>query len=159
MSVLNPNGAFMKAKYGTKVTKATGVVINGEDPLFTIATGKVLVTGILGFVTVAIGATVSNCKLVFDPTAAGTDFDLCTATAITSDAVEQQYTIAGTVESVGALLVAGAVGQCNPFFDKPLTLTPGQIHQNLSADPVGGEITWNLWYLPYDDGATVTAAA
>ncbi|HZN70571.1 MAG TPA: hypothetical protein VFC00_02640 [Micromonosporaceae bacterium] len=159
MSVLNPGGAFLKAQFGFKVTKATGVVINGEDPLFTIAGGKVLVTGILGFVTVVIGSTVSNLKLVFDPTATGADFDLCTATAITSDAVEQQYTIAGTVESVGALLVAGAVGQCNPFFTDPLSLTPGQIHQNLSADPVGGEITWNLWYLPLDDGASVSAAA
>jgi hypothetical protein len=158
MSVLNPLGSLALAQYGQKVTKATGVLANGETPLFTIAGGKVVITGILGFVTVAVGATVSNAKLVFDPTAAGTDFDLCTATAITSDAVEQQYTIAGTVESVGALLVAGAVGQCNPFFTDPLSLTPGQIHQNLSADPVGGQITWCAWYLPLDTGATVVAA-
>lgn len=158
MTVVNEAMAYTRAQFGTRVSKSTGVVANGETPLFTIATGKVLVTGLLGFVTVAIGATASNAKLVFDPTAAGTDFDLCTATAITSDAVEQQYTIAGTVESVGALLVAGAVGQCNPMFTDPLSLTPGQIHQNLSADPVGGEITWRLWYLPLDDGATVVAA-
>lgn len=158
MSVLNPLGALFSAQYGQRVSKSTGVVANGETPLFTIAGGKVLVTGLLGFVTVAIGSTVSNCKLVFDPTAAGTDFDLCTAVAITSDAVEQQYTIAGTVESVGGLLVAGAVGQCNPFFTDPLSLTPGQIHQNLSADPVGGEITWRVWYLPMDDGASIVAA-
>lgn len=159
MSVLNPLGSLFLAQFGQQVQKATGVVANGETPLFTIAGGKVLVTGLLGFVTVAIGATASNAKLVFDPTAAGTDFDLCTATAITSDAVEQQYTIAATMEGgVGALLVAGTVGQCNPFFDKPLSLTPGQIHQNLSADPVGGEITWRVWYLPIDTGATVVAA-
>jgi hypothetical protein len=158
MSVLNPNSAFMLAQYGPRVTKATGVLANGETSLFTIAGGKVLITGLLGTVTVAVGATASNAKLVFDPTAAGTDFDLCTATAITSDAVEQQYTIAGTVESVGALLVTGAVGQCNPFFTDPLSLTPGAIHQNLSADPVGGEITWYVWYLPIDVGATVVAA-
>jgi hypothetical protein len=158
MSQLNPLGQLFLAQYGQQVQKATGVVANGETSLFTIAGGKVLITGLLGFVTVAIGSTASNCKLVFDPTAAGTDFDLCTATAITSDAVEQQYTIAGTVESVGALLVAGAVGQCNPFFTDPLTLTPGAIHQNLSADPVGGEITWRVWYLPIDTGASVVAA-
>ncbi len=158
MSVLNPNGAFMLAQFGPRVTKATGVLANGETPLFTIAGGKVLVTGLLGYVTVAVGATVSNCKLVFDPTAAGTDFDLCTATAITSDAVEQQYTLLGSVEAPGALFVAGAVGQCNPMFPDPYSFTPGQIHQNLSADPVGGEITWNLWYLPIDSGATVVAA-
>ena len=158
MSSLGPGFAAFKNQYGAPVQKATGVVANGETPLFTISGGKVLVTGILGFVTVAIGATTSNCKLVFDPTAAGTDFDLCAATAITSDAVEQQYTIAGTVESVGNLLVTGAVGQCNPFFTDPLSLTPGQLHQNLSADPVGGEITWRLWYFPLDVGAKIVAA-
>jgi hypothetical protein len=158
MSQLNPLGQLFLAQYGQQVQKATGVVANGETPLFTIAGGKVLITGLLGFVTVAIGSTASNAKLVFDPTAAGTDFDLCTATAITSDAVEQQYTIAGNMESVGAVLVNGAVGQCNPFFAKAVSLTPGQIHQNLSADPVGGEITWRVWYLPIDTGASVVAA-
>jgi hypothetical protein len=158
MSTLNPLGALTAAQFGQKVTKATGVVANGETPLFTISTGKVLVTGILGFVTVAIGSTISNAKLVFDPTATGSDFDLCTAVAITSDAVEQQYYIAGDVGTPGGLLVGGAVGQANPIFDRPLSLTPGQIHQNLSADPVGGEITWCLWYLPLDTGAAVAAA-
>lgn len=152
------NQATLFAQYGRPVEKATGVVANGETTLFNISNGKVLITGILGFVTVAIGSTASNCKLVFDPTATGSDFDLNTATAITSDAVGQQYTIAGTVESVGNLLVAGAVGQCNPFFTDPLSLTPGQIHQNLSADPVGGEITWRLWYFPLDAGAEIRAA-
>jgi hypothetical protein len=158
MSQLNPLGQLFTAQYGQQVQKATGTVANGETALFTIGTGKVLITGLLGFVTTAIGANATNAKLVFDPTATGTDFDLCTATAITSDAVEQQYTIAGTVESVGGLLVTGAVGQCNPFFTDPLSLTPGQIHQNLSADPSGGAITWRVWYLPIDTGATVVAA-
>lgn len=158
MSVLNNLGGIRLANHGQRVRKATGVVANGEFTLFNITGGKVIITGVLGFVTVAIGATISNLKLVFDPTATGADFDLCTATAITSDAVEQQYTIAGTVEAVGAMLVTGAVGQCNPFFPDPLTLTPGAVHQNLSADPVGGEITWDIWYYPYDDGAAVVAA-
>lgn len=158
MSVLNPLGAILQANYGQQVQKATGTLANGETTLFTIGTGKVLITGLLGFVTVAVGANATNAKLVFDPTAAGTDFDLCTATAITSDAVEQQYTIAGNMESVGAVLVNGAVGQCNPFFAKAVSLTPGAIHQNLSADPSGGEITWRVWWLPIDVGATVVAA-
>jgi hypothetical protein len=158
VSTNDPLRSTFAAQYGKQVQKTTGVVANGETPLFTIGTGKVLITGILGFVTVVIGGTPANLKLVFDPTATGTDFDLCTATAITSDAVEQQYTIAGNMESVGAVLVNGAVGQCNPFFAKAVSLTPGQIHQNLSADPAGGEITWRLWYLPIDVNANVVAA-
>lgn len=143
---------------GSKVDKATGVVANGTTSLFTISGGRVVLTSLIGRVTVAIGSTVSNCKLVYNPTAAGTSFDLCTAVAITSDAVEQTYTITGDVETTGALLVAGAVGQGNGVFSKPYILQAGAIEQNLSADPVGGQITWSLTYLPYDDGASVAAA-
>jgi len=114
--------------------------------------------GILGRVTTAIGATTSNAKLVYNPTAAGTSFDLCTAVDIASDAVEQTYYIAGNVASVGALLVGGTVGQANPIFSLPLSLQAGTIEQNLSADPVGGAITWSAFWVPIDDGATLVAA-
>lgn len=158
MSVIIQGDQLRTILLGTLVSKATGVVANGTTGLFTIAGGRVVVTSLIGRVTVAIGSTASNCKLVYNPTAAGTSFDLCTAVAITSDAVEQTYTIAGDVETVGALLVAGAVGQGNGVFTKPYILQAGAIEQNLSADPVGGEITWTLTYVPYDNGATVVAA-
>jgi len=34
----------------------------------------------------------------------------------------------------------------------------GVIEQNLSADPVGGAITWSAMWVPLDDGATLVAA-
>lgn len=143
---------------GSLVSKGTGVVANGTTSLFAISGGRVVVTSLIGRVTVAIGSTASNCKLVYNPTAAGTSFDLCTAVAIETDAVEQTYYIAGSVASPGALLVGGAVGQANGVFSSPYILQAGAIEQNLSADPVGGQITWSLTYLPYDDGASVAAA-
>ncbi|HEX2657851.1 MAG TPA: hypothetical protein VHU40_06250 [Polyangia bacterium] len=143
---------------GTSVSKATGVVANGATTLFTIAGGRVVVTSLVGRVTTAIGSTGSNAKLVYNPTAAGTSFDLCTAVAIETDAVEQTYYIAGSVASPGALLVGGAVGQANGIFSSPYILQAGTIEQNLSADPVGGAITWTVTYIPYDNGATLVAA-
>ena len=159
MSVLIQGSQLRALLLGVRVSKDTGVVVNGDDALFTVATGRVLVTSLLGTVTVVIGATISNAKLTYDPTATGTSFDLCTAVAITSDAVKQTYYIAGNVGTPGALLVAGTVGQSNPVLAQPLCLEPGSILQTLSADPVGGEINWTLTYIPLDDGATVTAAA
>jgi hypothetical protein len=158
MSVLIQGDQIRSILLGVRVSKATGTVANGATTLFTIAGGRVVVTSLVGRVTTAIGATTSNAKLVYNPTAAGTSFDLCTAVDIASDAVEQTYYIAGSVASGGALLVGGAVGQANGVFASPYILQAGTLEQNLSADPVGGAITWTLTYYPFDDGASVVAA-
>ena len=158
MSVLIQGDQLRTILLGTPVSKATGTVANGTTTLFTITGGRVLVTSLVGRVTTLIGATTATCKLTYNPTAAGTSFDMCTAVSIETDAVEQTYYIAGNVASPGALLVGGAVGQANPVFTAPYLLQAGTIEQILSADPVGGAITWTLTYVPYDNGASVAAA-
>jgi hypothetical protein len=159
MSVILQGDQLRTILLGSAVSKATGTVANGTTSLFTITSGRVVVTSIIGRVTTAIGATASNLKLVYNPTAAGTSFDLCTATAIETDAVEQTYSIDGSVNTVGAVNVTGTVGQnASAIFSKPYILQAGAIEQNLSADPVGGAITWTVTYYPYDNGATLAAA-
>jgi hypothetical protein len=158
MSTLIQGDLIRAIKLGILVNKATGTVANGTTSLFTIAGGRVLITSLVGRVTTAIGATTSNAKLVYNPTAAGTSFDMCTAVDIASDAVEQTYYITGSVASTGALLVGGAVGQANPIFEDGYLVQAGAIEQNLSADPVGGAITWSVTYVPYDAGASLVAA-
>ncbi len=158
MSVIIQGDQLRTVLLGTPVSKATGTVATGTTTLFNINSGRVIITSLIGRVTTAIGATVATCKLVYNPTAAGTSFDLCTAVSIETDAVEQTYYIAGDVGTPGALVVAGAVGQANPVFSKPLVLQAGTLEQVLSADPVGGAITWTVTYMPFDNGASVTAA-
>lgn len=158
MSVLIQGDQIRSLLLGVRVSKATGTVANGTTTLFNITGGRVVITSLVGRVTTLIGSTTSNCKLVYNPTAAGTSFDLCTAVDIATDAVEQTYYIAGSVASGGALLVGGAVGQANGVFSSPYILQAGALEQNLSADPVGGAITWTVTYYPYDDGASVAAA-
>jgi hypothetical protein len=159
MSVLIQGDQIRAILLGVRVNKATGTVATGTTSLFTIAGGRVVVTSLIGRVTTAIGATASNLKLVYNPTAAGTSFDLCTATAIESDAVEQTYSIDGSVNTVGAVNVTGTVGQnASAIFSKPYILQAGTLEQSLSADPVGGAITWTVTYFPYDDGASLVAA-
>lgn len=158
MSVLNPNAALAKSIVGNVTTKATGTLANGATTLFTVTGGRVLITGLVGRVTTLVGSTTSNCKLVYNPTAAGTSFDMCTAVDIATDAVEQTYYITGNVASTGALLVGGAVGQANPVFEDGYLIQAGTIEQNLSADPVGGAISWSVSWVPWDDGAVLVAA-
>lgn len=143
---------------GIYVQKSTGVLANGATTLFTVTGGRVLLTSLVGRVTTVIGSTTSNAKLVYNPTAAGTSFDMCTAVDIATDAVEQTYYITGNVASTGALLVGGAVGQANPVFEDGYLIQSGTIEQNLSADPVGGVILWAVTYVPYDANAALVAA-
>ena len=157
MSVLIQGSQLRALLLGVRVYKAPVDTANGTTDLFTITGGRVVVTSLIGRVTTAFGATPSNGKLVYDPTAAGTSFDLCTAVSVASVAIGQTLTCAGNVETVGALLVAGAVGQVN-VFEKPLALAAGTIELNLSADPGVGASDWTLTYIPLDDGASVAAA-
>lgn len=142
---------------GTKVDKSI-TAANGTVSLFTITGGRALITSLVGRVTTLIGSTASNLKLVYNPTAAGTSFDMCTAVAVETDAVEQTYYITGNVASTGALLVGGAVGQANPVFEDGYLVQAGAIEANFSADPVGGVIAWSLTYVPYDTTAVIAAA-
>ena len=147
---------------GRKVDKSTVTLGGSTKSLFTIAGGRVLVTSLVGRVTVAIGATTSNLKFVYNPTAAGTSFDLCTAVDIASDAVEQTYHLASTSTDAapGALIVTGAVGQAIPgVLAFPMILQAGEIEANFSADPTGaGAIQWSCTYVPYDAAATLVAS-
>lgn len=161
MSTILQGDQLRTIMIGNKVDKATGTVVTGTTTLFTIAGGRVVLTSLVGRVTTAIGATVATCKLTYNPTAAGTSFDLCTAVSIETDAVEQTYHLASTSSDAapGALIVTGAVGQASPgLMTFPYILQAGTLEQILSADPVGGAITWSLTYFPYDNGASVVAA-
>lgn len=159
MGIYNEALAFRSALLGKKVDKSITTASGGTKSLFTVTGGRVLVTSLVGRVTVVIGATTSNLKLVYNPTAAGTSFDMCTAVDIASDAVEQTYYIAGSVASPGALLVGGAVGQANPVFEDGYLIQAGEIEANFSADPTGsGAITWSCTYVPYDDAAVLAAS-
>lgn len=144
---------------GIRVDRATDTLPQSTDEaIFTITGGRVLVVGLVGEVTTAIGAgTTPDLKIKYNPTAAGSDFDLCTAVSIASDAVGQMYYIAGSVASPGALLVGGAVGQANPVFATPLLLSEGDIEIDMD-ESVTGSVSWSLIYVPWDADAEVAAA-
>lgn len=124
----------------------------GVGSLFTIAGGPVLMTGILGEVTVIIGANAMNLNLESNPT---------TGTTSVIDAV-----VAGASKEVGALFsITGTVGDAALFDDAggvrmgpaPVVLPVGTLDFRTSANNTG-EMKWSLWYVPLVEGATVTAA-
>ena len=159
MSVLIQGSQLRSLLLGVRVERATDTLPQSTDEaIFTVSGGRVLITSLVGEVTTAIAAgTTPDLKIKYNPTATGSDFDLCTAVSIASDAVGQMYYIAGSVASPGALLVGGAVGQANPVFTAPLMLSEGDIEIDMD-ESVTGSVAWTLTYIPLDDGASVAAA-
>ena len=126
---------------------------------FTIAGGKVLLTGLLGTFTVAVGGAV-NATWCLNPTA-GVDTDICAVTALGGVVLAGSLmTVSGVVtESMiplhgcAAQLMGGIVGGGG----RGLVLVPGALGVFTDASETGNW-EWILWYMPIDAGATVVAA-
>lgn len=154
MSVLADLSAYRKAVLGAKVDRATAVLpATTQSAIFTVAGGRVLVTSLVGEVTVIMGATVTTLKITANPTV-GTDVDLTTATAVTSKEVGSLISLPPI--SGGALTVNSA-GGTNQLPNSAYLIPVGTIDLVTSATDTGS-IKWSITYLPLDDGASITAA-
>jgi hypothetical protein len=153
VSVIIQGDQLRAALFGQgPVTKSTGTLAATTVPLFTIAGGRVLVTAMWGVVTTSI--TVANSyKLQVNPTTGDTN-DLCAATDIgTTD------TLAGSVLQFGLSTTTAppklmSIGYGTCLLNTAITI--GQIeHVSAGTD---GVISWNILWLPLDNGATLVAA-
>lgn len=140
--------------YGNKVSRATAVLPAGATGhIFTVSGGKIVVTSLVGEVTVACDSTVTTLKVTSTPTT-GTAVDLTSATAVTSKEIgaliSLPLTLGGAlnVQNAGAGEVPGAVGFVVPI---------GNIDLITSATNVGS-VKWILTWVPLDDAGTVVAA-
>lgn len=141
---------------GQKVDRATATLPQGAaGALFTISTGRVLVTSIIGEVTTVIQTQANATKLTFDPTDAGATQDLCATTDITADAVGTMYSITGTAAT--ALQDALNFLPSNKVLAQPLILKPGSVLLDCAGSN-SGSVKWTLAYWPIDTGAAVVAA-
>ena len=147
---------------GIKVPRAASIlpqtVGTPGTPYYTVAGGYVLVTGLLGIFTVAVGGAV-NATWCHNPDD-GVDTDLCVATAL-AGAVAAGYIMsvsgvatAGMLPLAGSIaqLMGGAAGGGAPG----VALGPGDLGVFTNASTTGNW-RWLLWYKPLDVGATVVA--
>lgn len=154
MTVMIQGSQLRSLLLGVRVDRATATLPQtGASTLFNITGGRVVITSLVGEVTVAIQNQLNNTKIVFDPTAAGADQDLCTVLDIANDAVGELYTISGAVgDALRSDLLIG-----NGVLSSPLVLSEGGIELNCAASNTGS-VAWTLTYIPLDDGAAVAAA-
>ena len=142
---------------GVKVTRAAADVFDGsQKALFTVAGGKVLVTALIGTVSgAAVDAGASNTSFVTNPTT-GTDAAMCAVLDINADEAGTIYSITG---EPGTALQGGSGGGAAANV-AGFVVPVGTIDLLTVADVgTGGALgAFDIWYVPLDPGATVTAA-
>jgi hypothetical protein len=146
------NGAqILRANYGIPLYRAAAVLpATGNQTLFTITGGKVLVTNLCGEVTTVMSGTATNAKLTLVGTVlAGAGTDITANVAVTSLAVGNVLCVStfGSAMAVGA-----AANQVNEF-----TCMPGIIRLTTDATNTGA-VKWSLTYVPLDPGAQVVVS-
>lgn len=164
MGVYEDGHAATLGVYGNLVRSLGKLVVtNSTNSLFTVATGPVVLTSLVGIVSVAIPNTASlTAKLVYTPTG-GSVADLTAATAITNDAIGTHYTLPVTAlvtddmsELSAAVGVPDVTYGLNSHIDK--VLRPGVLGLTVSNHTsTPGAVDWYLTYLPLGAGAVVTA--
>lgn len=138
---------------GIQVERATATLPQTtQSPLFTITGGYVLVTQIVGEVTIVIQTQVNGTQLVGNPTV-GVDTDLCADLDITADAVGTLYGITGILADAMLGVGPGALqGQT-----VGVVLNVGSLDLDCAASNTGA-VKWRLWYIPLSADAQMVAA-
>jgi hypothetical protein len=140
-------------RYGTKVDRATATLPQTTvGALFTVVTGRIILTGIVGQVTTVIQTQANATKLISNPTV-GTDVDLCATLDITAKEVGGLLGITGTFATA---LVGGTAG-ATVMPPTGIVVPVGTIDLSCAASNTGS-IKWSMTYFPLDDGAYVEAA-
>lgn len=156
MDYLGVTPAFFVPGLGYRVQRAAADIFNGlQVALFTVAGGRVLLTSLSAEVSVAaIDGGASATKFRTNPTV-GTDMDLCATLDINGNEVGTLYGITGVVTDA----MTGGSGGGSMTMGRPVIVAEGTIDISSAADVgTGGALgAAELWYLPLDTGAAVTA--
>ena len=151
-AIPSPLGHMLKRR-GT-----TDLAAVAEVDLFTIAGGDILLTALVGRVTVVMDAANTLIQLHHTPTVGGVQEDLCAEIAghIGADIVGTMYTITGdhTAAMTSNTTVEGqAVASMATNLD---ILVPGVISLDVTAFANTGVIEWTLHYVPLNVQTVVT---
>jgi len=140
-------------RLGMRVDRTAELIPQTAHPTyFTIYVGKILMTLLVGEVTVAIGGA-TNMLFRHDPdtgTTAGLGANLAVAAFDAGDII----TLPGLFSN--ALLPAAHAGSTTRFAHLGVILTPGIIECVTDGNSTTGIMKWSLFYVPLDDGAYVT---
>jgi hypothetical protein len=149
-ALLDPQ-AFLSVILGFRKDKAAATLpATATQSLFTVAGGRIALLGLLGEVTTILGATATNAKIVSTPTT-GTAVDLCAVLAVANKEAGTLFGITGIFSDA----LVGANAGATILQMRPIVIPVGVIGLNTSATNTGAT-KWTAWYVPLDDGATLS---
>ena len=156
MSYIPDQLEFAGSGLGTQVCRAAADLPQSTaGTLFTISGGRVWVKLLLGEVTTVISVTSNVTKITLDREIVGSSVDLCNVLDIRLDVVGTYYTLDN---SFTALRQASGYFYPNVVSTaKGWILGQGDIQLDCAASNTG-QIKWDIWYHPLDQGATIVAA-
>ena len=156
MSYLIPAGqdpqSWAAIRLGFRADKASATLpATTTQTIFTVAGGRILANLLFGEVTTVIQAQACNLKVTSAPTT-GTAVDLASNLDVNADEAGCIYRVEGDGTAlVGANAGAGLSG----IGMSPMIIPIGVIRIETSATNTGAT-KWTLYYVPLDDGATVS---
>lgn len=153
MSQNAKGSAYRQMNLGLKVERPTAVVPQtATASIFSVTGGRIIVTALLGVVTVAGSATDPLLKVRSLPTVGSiTDLSAVVATFTSSPT--------GTILSVGgapASAMTASTG-AGTGLDQTLIIPAGAIQLAAGASNATLSIAWTICWIPLDDGAVVAA--
>ncbi len=145
--------AFSAILLGIQVSRATATLPqNATQHLFTV-TGSVCVKLMIGRVTVAIQSSDPVAKITGTP-GAGTAVDIASTATLASLEIGGWIGVSGDGTALLANNHGASLLGAKPCF---FLVDTGTIDLITTASKTGS-IKWDLWYVPVDAGATITAA-
>lgn len=137
---------------GIHVSKASASLPqSATGNLFTVAGGRVIIRRMIGQVTTAIQSTDPVAKITSTPSS-GTAVDVASTVDLSSLEVGGLI----VVEGDGTALVKSTAGAA--FLGPNEWLCAAGTIDLITGASKTGAIKWDLYYFPYDDGASVVSA-
>jgi hypothetical protein len=135
------------------LAKTDGAVLNGDDDLFTITGGPILIREFVGIVTELIGGAANMTINITTTTPAG-QTALSSTVAIDNDAAGTSYTFTAASPSVLTPTTAGAI----PNVPRLGWVCPIGTIQATGSAAQDGVIAWYMSYVPLSAGSAVAVA-
>ena len=135
------------------VERDAAVLPASTNTAYFTVTGRVLITEIIGEVTIIFDGTVNSIKLI-NTTDVGADVDMCTALVVTSDAVGTRYNITGDPTDALVETVSG----CSIAQAQAMIVPAGTIDLHTTATDTTGSTKWTVHYIKLDSNSSIVVA-
>ena len=158
MSVLLHGYQLRALNYGTQViTSAKTLPATATATLFTVSSGAVIVTSLLGLVSTAIASSDPAVTIGTAPTTGTAEVaGIASSTVLSSAEVGTWITVQPSSGLPGALVVMASAAKAGNavYLPAPFVVSAGTITWTTGATKTGAVI-WYLTYIPLDTGASV----